>query len=104
VGDYFRVVRSYTATLNNPVDSLSFKAQTSEDTQMRPPTFEGGFFTGNYMTRTKGPNIHVADLPRRAVGEVVVVGTTPTTSSAMVVFALEDVYAGDDVELDEPAQ
>jgi hypothetical protein len=38
------------------------------------------------------------------VGEVVVVGTTPTTSSAMVVFALEDVYAGDDVELDEPAQ
>ncbi len=27
VGDYFRVVRSYTATLNDPVDSLSFKAQ-----------------------------------------------------------------------------
>jgi hypothetical protein len=104
VGDYFRVVRSYTATLNNPVDSLSFKAQTSEDTQMRPPTFEGGFFTSNYMSRAKGPNIHVADLPRRAVGEVVVVGTTPTTSSAMVVFALEDVYAGDDVEMDEPAQ
>ena len=26
VGDYFRVVRSYTATLQDPVDSLSFKA------------------------------------------------------------------------------
>lgn len=104
VGDYFRVVRSYTATLKDPVDSLSFKAQTSEDTQMRPPTYEGGFFTSNYMTKTKGPNIHVADLPRRAVGEVVVLSTTPTTSSAMVVFALEDVYAGDTVELDEPAQ
>jgi hypothetical protein len=103
-GDYFRVMRSYTATLKNPVDSLSFKAQTSEDTQMRPPTYEGGFFTSNYMSKLKGPNIHVADLPRRAVGELVVLSTTPTTSSAMVVFALEDVYAGDDVELDEPAQ
>jgi|SRR5580658_365108 hypothetical protein len=96
VGDYFRVVRSYTATLHDPVDSLSFKAQTSEDTQMRPPTFDADRFT-----KTKGPNIHVADLPRRAVGEVVVLNVTPTASSAMVVFALEDVYAGDTVELDE---
>jgi len=95
VGDYFRVLRSYTATLQDPVDSLSFSAQTSEDTQMRPPTFEAGRFT-----RTKGPNIHVGDLPRRAVGEVVVLNVTPTASSAMVVFALEDVHAGDTVELD----
>jgi hypothetical protein len=104
VGDYFRVVRSYTAALKDPVDSLSFMAQTSEDTQMRPPTYEGNFFTRNYVSKEKGPNIHVADLPRRAVGEVVVLNVTPTTSSAMVVFALEDVYAGDTVELDEPAQ
>jgi hypothetical protein len=103
VGDYFRVVRSYTATLKDPVDSLSFMAQTSEDTQMRPPTFEGNFLTSNYAGR-KGPNIHVADLPRRGVGEVVVLSVTPTTSSAMVVFALEDVYAGDTVELDEQTQ
>ena len=96
VGDYFRVVRSYEATLKDPVDSLSFKALTSEDTQMRPPTFEA-----NGFTKTKGPNIHVRDLPRRGVGEVVVLNVTPTASSAMVVFALEDVYAGDTVELDE---
>jgi hypothetical protein len=96
VGDYFRVVRSYSATLRDPVDSLSFKAQTSEDTQVRPPTFEAKRFT-----KTKGPNIHVGDLPRRGVGEVVVLNVTPTASSAMVVFALEDVYAGDTVELDE---
>jgi hypothetical protein len=104
VGDYFRVVRSYTATLKDPVDSLSFKAQTSEDTQMRPPTFESNFFTSSYVGGMKGPNIHVADLPRRAVGEVVVLNVTPTTSSAMVVFALEDVYAGDTVEMDEQPQ
>ncbi|MGA3093009.1 MAG: hypothetical protein ABSD75_30820 [Terriglobales bacterium] len=96
IGDYFRVVRSYTSDLRDPVDSLSFKAQTSEDTQVRPPTFEA-----NRFTKTKGPNIHVGDLPRRAVGEVVVLGVTPTSSSAMIVFALEDVYAGDTVELDE---
>jgi hypothetical protein len=95
VGDYFRVVRSYTSTLHDPVDSLSFKAQISEDTQLHSPTFEADF-----LTKGKGPNIHVADLPRRAVGEMVVLSTTPTSSAAMVVFALEDVYAGDTVELD----
>ena len=95
VGDYFRVVRSYTATLGDPVDSLSFETGTTEDTQMRPPTFEARRFT-----KTKGSNIHVGDLPRRAVGEVVVLNVTPTASSAMVVFALEDVHAGDVVELD----
>jgi hypothetical protein len=96
IGDYFRVVRSYTATLRDPVDSLSFKTWTSEDTQVRPPAFEA-----NRFTKTKGANIHVGDLPRRAVGEVVVLNVTPTASSAMIVFALEDVYAGDTVELDE---
>ncbi len=95
VGDYFRVVRSYTADLHDPVDSLSFMTGTTEDTQMRPPTYEAGRFN-----KTKGPNIHVSDLPRRAVGEVVVLNVTPTAASAMVVFALEDVHAGDMVELD----
>lgn len=96
VGDYFRVVRSYVGDLKDPVDSLSFKTSISEDTQVHSPTFEA-----NRLTKTKGINIHVGDLPRRAVGEVVVVGTTPTSASAMVVFALEDVYAGDTVELDQ---
>jgi hypothetical protein len=95
VGDYFRVVRSYTATLGDPVDSLSFKTGPTEDTQMHPATYEAGRFD-----KTKGPNIHVSDLPRRAVGEVVVLNVTPTASSAMIVFALEDVHAGDMVELD----
>lgn len=99
VGDYYRVVRSYAATLNDPVDSLSFMSQTSEDTQMNPPTFEGNFF--NHAIWGKGPNIHVADLPHRAVGEVVILGTTPTTSSGMVVFSLEDILTGDNVVLDE---
>jgi hypothetical protein len=95
-GDYFRAVRSYTADLKDPVDSLSFKASTAEDTQKQQPSYEP-----NFLTRSKGPAIHVADLPRRAVGEIVVINTTPTTATGMIVFALEDVHVGDSVELDE---
>jgi hypothetical protein len=43
----------------------------------------------------------VADLPRRAVGEIVILDATPTTSTGMIVFALEDVHIGDTVELDQ---
>ncbi len=99
VGDYFRAVRNYEADLNDPVDSLSFKAAISEDTQMKQPSVDPAMFT-----RSNGPVIHVRDLPRRAVGEIVVIGITPTTATGMIVFAMEDVHAGDGVELDEQAQ
>jgi hypothetical protein len=96
VGDYFRAVRSYTADLKDPVDSLSFKASTAEDTQTHPPSVEP-----NMLTRSKGPKIYVQDMPRRAVGEIVIIGVTPTTATGMIVYALEDVHVGDDVEVDE---
>jgi hypothetical protein len=95
-GDYFRAVRNYEADRLNEVDSLSFKASTTEDTQKTPASVDP-----NFLTRTKGVSIHVADLPRRSVGEVVVLSTTPTTSTGMIVFALEDIHVGDNVELDE---
>jgi hypothetical protein len=96
VGDYLRAVRSYEADLRDPVDSLSFKASANEDTQRVPPSIEGHMFT-----KTKGPSIHVADMPRRAMGEIVVINVTPTTATGMLVFALEDVHVGDQVELDQ---
>ena len=99
VGDYFRAVRTYGADLRDPVDSLSFKASTTEDTQANPPLIEP-----NMLDRGKGARIHVEDLPRRAVGEVVVLSTTATTSTGMIVFALEDVHVGDGVEIDEQNQ
>jgi len=99
VGDYFRAVRTYEADLNDPVDSLSFKAAISEDTQLKQPSVDPHMFT-----KSNGPVIHVRDLPRRAVGEIVVIGTTPTTATGMIVFAMEDVHAGDNVELDEQTQ
>jgi hypothetical protein len=95
VGDYFRAVRSYEADLTNPVDSLSFLATIAEDNQMKPPSIEPARFT-----RPSGPVIHVRDMPRRAVGEILIIGVTPTTATGMIVFAPEDVHAGDNVELD----
>ena len=94
-GDYFRAVRAYEADLHNPVDSLSFKASTAEDTQAKPPSIDQ-----KMLTKSGGPEIHVADFPRRAVGEVVILSTTPTTSTGMIVFAMEDIHLGDGVELD----
>lgn len=96
VGDYFRAVRNYDEDLHDPVDSLSFKAAISEDTQKKQPSFDPGLWE-----KSNGPVIHVRDLPRRAVGEIVVIGTTPTTATGMIVFAMEDVHAGDGVELDD---
>jgi len=96
-GDYFRAVRAYEADLHDPVDSLSFKASTNEDTQAHQAAIDP-----NFMTKTGGPVIHVRDLPRRAVGEVVIISTTPTTSTGMIVFAMESMHLGDGVELDQP--
>jgi hypothetical protein len=96
VGDYFRAVRSYEADLHDPVDSLSFKAAIAEDTQVKTPSFDPAMFT-----KGNGPVIHVRDLPRRAIGEIVIIGVTPTTATGMIVFSLDDVYAGDGVEKDE---
>lgn len=98
-GDYFRAVRRYEADRTDEVDSLSFKASTAEDTQSKPPAIEP-----NFLTRTNGQAIHVADMPRRAVGEIVVLSATPNTATGMIVFAMEDVHVGDGVELDEQQQ
>ncbi len=99
VGDYFRAVRNYDVDLHDPVDSLSFKAAYSEDTQKKQASFDPGLWE-----KSNGPVLHVRDLPRRAVGEVVVIGVTPTTATGMVVFSMEDIHVGDGVELDEQAQ
>jgi hypothetical protein len=96
VGDYFRAVRSYDADLKDPVDSLSFKAALAEDSQLKTPSVDPNLFT-----KSNGPVIHVRDLPRRSVGEILILSVTPTTATGMIIFALEDVYAGDGVEADQ---
>src|SRR5580704_13137730 len=96
LGDFFRAVRSYSADLADPVDSLSFKAAIAEDTQLKTPSVDPRLWT-----KSNGPVIHVRDLPRRSVGEIVILSVTNTTATGMVVFSMEDVHAGDVVELDQ---
>ena len=96
IGDYFRAVRTYDADLKDPVDSLSFRAALAEDTQKKMASFDPQLFE-----MENGPVIPVRDLPRRAVGEIVIIGLTDTTATGMIVFSMEDVHAGDGVELDQ---
>jgi hypothetical protein len=98
VGDYFRAVRSYSADRENPVDKLSFDAPIGEDNQAKQPSYRREGILGGFG-KSSGPVINEGRFPRRAVGEVVVIGVTPTTSTGMITFALEDVHTGDRVEL-----
>ncbi len=95
VGDYLLAVRSYVATHKDSVDRLSFSAPAMEPTQKRQPSVDPLLFG-----KTNGPEIHVAEMPRRAVGELVIIGTTPSTATGMIVYSLEPVHIGDRVELD----
>jgi len=96
VGDYFRAVRPYWMDRDDEVDSISLKASVVEDTQKNPPSIEPAMFTKN----GKGAVIHLTDYPRRAVGELVVLNVTPTSATAMVIFALEDLHLGDFAEME----
>jgi hypothetical protein len=95
-GDYLRAVRSYDSTAHDPVDSLSFKAVNMDPTQAKEPAVDPGF-----LGKTDGPVIHVAEMPRRGLGEIVIIGTTPTTATGMIVFTVEPIHVGDRVELDQ---
>ena len=87
VGDYFHATRTYEQIGQDPVDNLAFKATTTEDTQANSVTF---------------PKNKLNELPRRSLGEMIVIGVHPKSATAMVTFALEDVKVGDGVEAFEP--
>ena len=95
VGDYFRAVRSYDPAYMDDVGALSYKVPQSEETQK----------SNAAITREK-----FAALPRRALARMIVINVTPTSSTAMITFALESVEVGDAVESDagpaiqQPAQ
>jgi len=96
VGDYVKAVRTYNAAAHDPIDSASFSAPPMEPTQREQASMNPSF-----LNKTSGPQIQIAEMPRRAVGEIVILGTTPSTATGMIVFALEPVRLGDRVELDQ---
>jgi len=96
VGDFLRAERNPTTVVHDAVDSLSFKSSANQPTQTKQVDIDPKF-----LTRTGGPAVHTADMPRRAVAELVVLGTTPSTATGMIVFSMEPVHVGDAVELDQ---
>ncbi len=87
VGDYLRTARSPKEVNADPAQSLSDKADITDDEQ------KGGY---KYSLRK-----HAKDLPRHSNGEMMVIGVTPRTSTAIITLALADIHVGDDVELEE---
>ena len=85
-GDYFHVTRFYKDLMKDPGDSLSFKASTLEETQALP--------------NIKSSKID--ELPRRALGNLMVMNVTPKSSTGILTFTMEDVKVGDGVEMFEP--
>jgi hypothetical protein len=96
VGDFLRAERNPTTVVHDPVDSLSYKSSANEPTQTKEADIDPRF-----LTRTGGPAVHTSEMPRRGVAELVVLGTTPSTATAMIVFSMEPVHVGDAVELDQ---
>ena len=84
VGDYLRATRTYPYTYKDPVDGLSTYATDMEETQKKPP---------------KLPKDKVGDLPRKTLGDMVVLSVHPRSATAMIITSLEDIHAGDGVEV-----
>jgi len=96
LGDFVRATRTYEVTAEDAVESLSFAAAVQEPTQSRQTVIDPSF-----MNHGDGPAVHVSEMPRRAVGEILIIGVTPSTATGMIVFALAPVHIGDRVELDQ---
>jgi hypothetical protein len=82
VGDYLRATRTYSYTYADPESGMSLKASAREDQQYKEPTFTD-----------------LASLPRRTLGDMMVLSVHKRSATAMVLSALEDIHVGDGVEL-----
>ena len=83
-GDYLRATRTYSYTYHDPEAGLSLKASDYEDTQVNPRHLPLG---------------DVSSLPRRTLGDMIVLQVRPKSATVMILTALEDIKVGDGVEL-----
>ncbi len=105
-GDIFRVYRSPDTELRDEVEALSYKsAGMLEDSQKNPARIRTGGLSldPEFFDIGHGPKVQVKDLPRRIVGEIVVLNVTPTIATAMITVALEDIHLADGVEAEDTA-
>jgi outer membrane protein OmpA-like peptidoglycan-associated protein len=83
-GDYLRATRTYSYQYHDPEAGLSLKASNYEDTQASPQ---------------KLPSGEISSLPRRTLGDMMVLEVHPKSATAMILTAFEDIHVGDGVEL-----
>ncbi|HEY2499811.1 MAG TPA: OmpA family protein [Candidatus Angelobacter sp.] len=83
-GDYLRATRTYSYTYHDAEAGLSLKASEYEDTQKDPHQLPKG---------------DLSSLPRRTLGDMIVLQVHPKSSTVMILTALEDIHVGDGVEL-----
>jgi hypothetical protein len=83
-GDYLRATRTYSYAYRDPEAGLSLKASEYDDTQVHPQ---------------KLPTNDVSSLPRRTLGDMIVLQVHPKSATAMILTALEGIQVGDAVEL-----
>jgi outer membrane protein OmpA-like peptidoglycan-associated protein len=82
IGDYLRATRTYSYTYNDPEAGMSLKASAVEDQQLNPPKFTD-----------------LASLPRRTLGDMVVLSVHKHSATALILASLEDIHVGDGVEV-----
>ena len=83
-GDYLRATRTYSSTYHDPEAGLSLKASNYEDTQDHPQMLPSG---------------DLSSLPRRTLGDMIVLSVHKHSATAMILTSLEDIHVGDGVEL-----
>lgn len=88
VGDYFRAVRTYDPKKQDPVEALAYRTQQTEDTM---------------KTQVKVLDSTYASLPKRTLGEMMVISVTPTSATAIITNTVEHINVGDMVELEGTA-
>jgi outer membrane protein OmpA-like peptidoglycan-associated protein len=87
VGDYYRVVRSGKEIADTPIESVSADATMAEDTQAHPMRYN--------------PKAQLRDLPRKNLGDMMILNVYPKSAVAIVTFAYEDMHVGDHVEQED---
>jgi outer membrane protein OmpA-like peptidoglycan-associated protein len=83
-GDYLRATRTYSYSYHDPVAGLSLKATDYDDTQKDPH---------------KIPSGEISSLPRRTLGDMIVLNVQRKSATVMILTALEDIAVGDGVEV-----
>jgi outer membrane protein OmpA-like peptidoglycan-associated protein len=94
-GDYLRATRTYDQSMRDQSDSLGSKAAVPDIGTYAKPSLVEHTPTSSELRK------NVADLPRRTLGEMIVLHTTPVSATAMVTRTLEQLQIGDSVELME---